>query len=163
MECGDWDSWGRGTISRNLTLSFSSLWGAVLVAHKVGSSLKTPVPPVQHEVRVQDEPSQLQPTMTISRSQSPLFPVDWKTYTSSGRKLKPPTSSSRPCSELGAGAGVLRETATFLRYRGGTGKGLFLRWSPHSRQRERSLSSASTPARPQVFRTEKASSTFGII
>ncbi|XP_039741873.1 GAS2-like protein 2 [Pteropus medius] len=85
------------------------------LSHKVGSSLKTPVPPVQHEVRVQDEPSQLQPTMTISRSQSPLFPVDWKTYTSSGRKLKPPTSSSRPCSELGAGAGVLRETATFLR------------------------------------------------
>ncbi|ELK01777.1 GAS2-like protein 2 [Pteropus alecto] len=85
------------------------------LSHKVGSSLKTPVPPVQHEVRVQDEPSQLQPTMTISRSQSPLSPVDWKTYTSSGRKLKPPTSSSsRPCSELGAGAGVLRETATFL-------------------------------------------------
>lgn len=145
--------WGRGTVSRNLTLSFSPLWGAVLIAHKAGSSLKPPVPPVQHEVRVQDEPSKPQPMMTISRSQSPLPPVDWKTYTSSGRKLKPPTSSSSPCSELGAGAEVLRKTTPFLRYRGGTGKGLFLRWSPHSRQREQSLSTASTPARPQVFRT----------
>lgn len=145
--------WGRGTVSRNLTLSFSPLWGAVLIAHKAGSSLKPPVPPVQHEVRVQDEPSKPQPMMTISRSQSPLPPVDWKIYTSSGRKLKPPTSSSSPCSELGAGAEVPRKTTPFLRYRGGTGKGLFLRWSPHSRQRERSLSTASTPARPQVFRT----------
>ncbi|XP_004434910.1 PREDICTED: GAS2-like protein 2 [Ceratotherium simum simum] len=87
------------------------------LSHKPGSFLKPPVPPVQHEVKVQDEPSQPQPTMTISRSQSPLPPVDWKTYTSSGRKLRPPTSSSpSPCSERGAGAGVLRETAPFLRY-----------------------------------------------
>lgn len=73
--------------------------GAVLVAHKPGSFPKPPVPPVQHEVRVLDEPWQPQPTMTISRSQSPLPPVDWKTYTSSGRKLRPPASSPTPRSE----------------------------------------------------------------
>lgn len=106
-----------------------------MVAHKPGSFLKPPVPPVQHEVRVQDEPWQPQPTMTISRSQSPLPPVDWKTYTSSGRKLRPPASSSpTPRREWGAGAGVLRETAAFLRYRGGIGQGLFLFWSPHSQR-----------------------------
>ncbi|KAF6298596.1 growth arrest specific 2 like 2 [Rhinolophus ferrumequinum] len=86
------------------------------LSHKPGSFLKPPVPPVQHEVRVQDEPWQPQPTMTISRSQSPLPPVDWKTYTSSGQKLRPPASSSPiPRREWGAGAGVLRETAPFLR------------------------------------------------
>nr|XP_012641430.1 GAS2-like protein 2 [Microcebus murinus] len=79
------------------------------LSHKPGGLLKPPAPPVQHEVRVQDGPSQPQPTMTISRSQSPLPPVDWKTYTSSGRKLRPPTASPpRPRSERGAGAGVLR-------------------------------------------------------
>uniref|UniRef100_A0A8C9A7M3 Growth arrest specific 2 like 2 n=1 Tax=Prolemur simus TaxID=1328070 RepID=A0A8C9A7M3_PROSS len=78
------------------------------LSHKPGSLLKPPAPPVQHKVRVQDGPSQPQPTMTISRSQSPLPPVDWKTYTSSGRKLRPPTASSpRPRSERGAGMGVL--------------------------------------------------------
>ncbi|XP_021033930.1 GAS2-like protein 2 [Mus caroli] len=64
------------------------------LSHKPGSFLKPPGPPVQHEVKVQDGPSQPQPTMTISRSQSPLPPVDWKTYTSSSRKLRPPTPSS---------------------------------------------------------------------
>ncbi|KAB0391345.1 hypothetical protein E2I00_010676, partial [Balaenoptera physalus] len=94
----------------------SSLWGAVLVAHKTGSFLKPPVPPVQHEVRVEDGPSQPQPTMTISRSQSPLPSVDWKTYTSSGRKLRPPAASSpTPHRERRAGAGILRETAPFPR------------------------------------------------
>ncbi|XP_002719116.3 GAS2-like protein 2 [Oryctolagus cuniculus] len=86
------------------------------LSHKPGSFLKPPGPPVQHEVRVQDGPSQPQPTMTISRSQSPLPPVDWKTYTAAGRKLRPPASSSpRACSEQGAVAGVLREMAPFLR------------------------------------------------
>ncbi|XP_037350239.1 GAS2-like protein 2 [Talpa occidentalis] len=87
------------------------------LSHKTGSFRKPPAPPAQHEVRVQDGPSQPQPTMTISRSQSPLPPVDWKTYTSSGRKLRPPTPSSlRPCSDWGAGAGGLQETAPFLRH-----------------------------------------------
>ncbi|XP_049715924.1 GAS2-like protein 2 [Elephas maximus indicus] len=86
------------------------------LSHKPGSLLKPPAPPVQHEVRVQDGPLQPQPTMTISRSQSPLPPVDWKTYTSSGRKLRPPPSSSpSPCSERGAGMGILREMAAPLR------------------------------------------------
>ncbi|EPQ03946.1 GAS2-like protein 2 [Myotis brandtii] len=93
---GVWNSCGE---SQNVILSSPPLWGAVLVAHKPGSFLKPPVPPVQHEVRVLDEPWQPQPTMTISRSQSPLPPVDWKTYTSSGRKLRPPASSHTPRSE----------------------------------------------------------------
>lgn len=110
----------------------SSLWGALLVAHKTGSLLQPPAHPAQHEVRVEDGPSQAQPTMTISRSQSPLPPVDWKTYTSSGRKLRPPAASSpRPRREDRAGPGVLRETAPLLRYWGGTGQGPFLIWSPH--------------------------------
>ncbi|CAK7290948.1 GAS2-like protein 2 [Vulpes lagopus] len=86
------------------------------LSHKTGSFQKPPAPLVQHEVRVQDGPSQPQPWMTISRSQSPLPPVDWKTYTSSGRKLRPPTSSSpRAHNERGADAGVPRHTAPFLR------------------------------------------------
>ncbi|XP_007105622.2 GAS2-like protein 2 isoform X1 [Physeter macrocephalus] len=86
------------------------------LSHKTGSFLKPPVPPVQHEVRVEDGPSQPQPTMTISRSQSPLPSVDWKTYTSSDRKLRPPAaSSSTPHREWRAGAGILRETAPFPR------------------------------------------------
>ncbi|XP_068386873.1 GAS2-like protein 2 isoform X2 [Eschrichtius robustus] len=86
------------------------------LSHKTGSFLKPPVPPVQHEVRVEDGPSQPQPTMTISRSQSPLPSVDWKTYTSSGRKLRPPAASSpTPHRERRAGAGILRETAPFPR------------------------------------------------
>ncbi|OWK15062.1 GAS2L2, partial [Cervus elaphus hippelaphus] len=94
----------------------SSLWGAMLVAHKTGSFLQPPAHPAQHEVRVEDGPSQPQPTMTISRSQSPLPPVDWKTYTSSGRKLRPPAASfPRPRHEERAGPGVLRETAPLLR------------------------------------------------
>ncbi|KAK2503812.1 hypothetical protein MC885_012388 [Smutsia gigantea] len=80
------------------------------LSHKTGSFLKTPAPPVQHEVRVQDGPSQPQPMMTVSRSQSPPPPVDWKTYTSSGRKLRPPTSFS-PVPRSGAP----RETAPSLR------------------------------------------------
>ncbi|KAB0367142.1 hypothetical protein FD755_020466 [Muntiacus reevesi] len=86
------------------------------LSHKTGSFLQPPAHPVQHEVRVEDGPSQPQPTMTISRSQSPLPPVDWKTYTSSGRKLRPPAASSpRPRREERAGPGVLRETAPLLR------------------------------------------------
>ncbi|KAI5765801.1 GAS2L2 [Gulo gulo luscus] len=86
------------------------------LSHKTGSFQKPPVPPVQHEVRVQDGPSQPQPMMTISRSQSPLPPVDWKTYTSSGRKLRSPAASSpRAHSKRGAEAGVSRETTPFLR------------------------------------------------
>ncbi|XP_026373380.2 GAS2-like protein 2 [Ursus arctos] len=86
------------------------------LSHKTGSFQKSPTPPVQHDVRVQDGPSQPQPTMTIRRSQSPLPPVDWKTYTSSGRKLRPPASSSpRAHSKRGAEAGVPKETAPFLR------------------------------------------------
>ncbi|XP_007946105.1 GAS2-like protein 2 [Orycteropus afer afer] len=86
------------------------------LSHKPGSFPKPPAPSVQHEVRVLDGPSHPQPTMTISRSQSPLPPVDWKTYTSSGHKLKPPTSSS-PSSrcERGAGMGFLREMAPPMR------------------------------------------------
>ncbi|KAM5150993.1 GAS2-like protein 2 [Callospermophilus lateralis] len=87
------------------------------LSHKQGSFLKPPGSLVQHEVRVQERPSQLQPTMTVSRSQSPKpLPVDWKTYTSSGQRLRPATSPSpRPCNEQGAGAGDLREMASFLR------------------------------------------------
>ncbi|XP_059125564.1 GAS2-like protein 2 [Peromyscus eremicus] len=86
------------------------------LSHKPGSFLKPPGPPVQHEVKVQDGPSQPQPTMTISRSQSPLPPVDWRTYTSSSRKLRPPTPSSPgPHGQRGAGARTLRETAPLLR------------------------------------------------
>uniref|UniRef100_A0A2K5LUZ6 Growth arrest specific 2 like 2 n=1 Tax=Cercocebus atys TaxID=9531 RepID=A0A2K5LUZ6_CERAT len=86
------------------------------LSHKPGNFLKPPAPPVQHEVRVQDGPLQTQPTMTISRSQSPPPPVDWKTYASSGRRLRSPTpSSSRPRRERGAGTGASREMAPFLR------------------------------------------------
>uniref|UniRef100_A0A2K5JF69 GAS2-like protein 2 n=1 Tax=Colobus angolensis palliatus TaxID=336983 RepID=A0A2K5JF69_COLAP len=86
------------------------------LSHKPGNFLKPPAPPVQHEVRVQDGLSQTQPTMTISRSQSPPPPVDWKTYASSGRRLRPPTPSSpRPRRERGAGTGASREMAPFLR------------------------------------------------
>lgn len=86
------------------------------LSHKPGSFLKPPGPPVQHEVKVQDGPSQPQPTMTISRSQSPLPPVDWKAYTSSGRKLRPPTPSSPgPRSESPMRARTLREMAPLLR------------------------------------------------
>ncbi|DAA19070.1 GAS2-like protein 2 [Bos taurus] len=86
------------------------------LSHKTGSFLQPPAHPVQHEVRVQDGPSQPQPTMTISRSQSPLPAVDWKTYTSSGRKLRPPAvSSPRPQCEQRARPGVHRETAPLLR------------------------------------------------
>ncbi|KAM5308000.1 GAS2-like protein 2 isoform 1-T1 [Glossophaga mutica] len=85
------------------------------LSHKPGSSLKPPGPPAQHKVSVQDEPSQPQPTMTVSRSQSPPPPVDWKTYTSSSRRLRPPASSPRPRSAWGPGSGVPRETAPFLR------------------------------------------------
>uniref|UniRef100_A0A8D1HKC0 Growth arrest specific 2 like 2 n=1 Tax=Sus scrofa TaxID=9823 RepID=A0A8D1HKC0_PIG len=86
------------------------------LSHKAGDFLKPPASPVQHEVRVQDGPSQPQPTMTISRSQSPPPPVDWKTYTSLGGKLRPPTASSpRPRCEQRAGAGIVRKTAPFVR------------------------------------------------
>ncbi|XP_051014107.1 GAS2-like protein 2 [Acomys russatus] len=86
------------------------------LSHKQGSFLKPPGPPVQHEVTVQDGPSQPHPTMTISRSQSPLPPVDWKTYTSFSRKLRPPTPSSPgPRGERGSEARTLREMAPPLR------------------------------------------------
>ncbi|XP_045693008.1 GAS2-like protein 2 [Phyllostomus hastatus] len=85
------------------------------LSHKPGSSLKPPGPPAQHEVRVQDEPWQPQPTMTVSRSQNPPPPVDWKTYTPANRKLRPPAPSPRPRSAWGVGAGIPRETAPFPR------------------------------------------------
>ncbi|XP_005402942.1 PREDICTED: GAS2-like protein 2 [Chinchilla lanigera] len=87
------------------------------LSHKPVGFLKPPAPPAQHEVRLQDGPSLPQPTMTISRSQSPLPPVDWKIYTAAGRRLRPPSSSSspRPCSEQGAGAAVLRPMVPFRR------------------------------------------------
>lgn len=95
------------------------------VAHKPGSFLKPPGPPVQHEVKVQDGPSQPQPTMTISRSQSPLPPVDWRTYTSSSRRLRPPTPSSPQAhGERGSEARIIRETALLLRYKRGICNGL---------------------------------------
>ncbi|XP_041521611.1 GAS2-like protein 2 [Microtus oregoni] len=84
------------------------------LSHKPGSFLKPPGPPVQHEVKMQDGPSQPQPTMTISRSQSPLPPVDWRTYTSS--RLRPPTPSRpQPHGEQGSEARIIRETAPLLR------------------------------------------------
>ncbi|XP_037665576.1 GAS2-like protein 2 [Choloepus didactylus] len=79
------------------------------LSHKPSSFQKPPVRPAQHEVRVQDGPR-----MTISRSQSPLPPVDWKTYTSSGRKLRPHASTT-PRDKQGAGVEVLRETAPLPR------------------------------------------------
>uniref|UniRef100_A0A673VB90 Growth arrest specific 2 like 2 n=1 Tax=Suricata suricatta TaxID=37032 RepID=A0A673VB90_SURSU len=86
------------------------------LSHKTGSFQKPPASPAQHEVRVQDGPSLPQPTMTISRSQSPLPPVDWKTYTASGRKLRPLSFiAPKVHSKRGAEAGVPRETASFLR------------------------------------------------
>uniref|UniRef100_A0A2R8M830 Growth arrest specific 2 like 2 n=1 Tax=Callithrix jacchus TaxID=9483 RepID=A0A2R8M830_CALJA len=86
------------------------------LSHKPGSFLKPPAPPVQHEVRVQDGPSQTQPMMTVSRSQSPPPSVDWKTYTSSGRRPRPPTTSTpRTRREPGRGTGASREMAPFLR------------------------------------------------
>lgn len=135
------------------------------VAHKTGSFQKPPVPPAQHEVRVQDGPSQPQPTMTISRSQSPLPPVDWKTYTSSGRKLRPPASSSpRAHNKRGAEAGVPRETTPFLRYKGeGQSRVPFffgvhiLRAPPFPKIKEAGLLAVPLP---QVFRTKKAPSQY---
>lgn len=160
-------------ISRSLTLSSSPLLslGAMLVAHKTGSFLQPPAHPVQHEVKVQDGPSQPQPTMTISRSQSPLPPVDWKTYTSSGRKLRPPAvSSPRPQREQRAGPGVHRETTPLLRYWGGTGQGPFLIWSPHpQRPPQLKIRGAGLPAVRHPSRTsgvqnqKKAPSTFRFI
>ncbi|XP_004684532.1 PREDICTED: GAS2-like protein 2 [Condylura cristata] len=116
------------------------------LSHKTGSFLKPPAPPVQHEVRVQDGPSQPQPTMTISRAQSPLPPVDWKTYTSSGRKLRPPTPSSpRPSREWGAGAGGPQKTAPFLRCQEKS-------FIPSRRQ----LSAGGSPSSPQSSPTHRA-------
>lgn len=138
----------------------SSLWGAMLVAHKTGSLLQPPAHPAQHEVRVEDGPSQAQPTMTISRSQSPLPPVDWKTYTSSGRKLRAPAAlSPRPCSEDRAGPGVLRETAPLLRYWGGTGQGPFPDLESTSPEatptQDKGSRSPSTAPSPLAFTTKK--------
>ncbi|KAM6176147.1 GAS2-like protein 2 [Erethizon dorsatum] len=115
------------------------------LSHKPVSFLKAPAPPVQHEVRVQGGPSPPQPTMTISRSQSPLPPVDWKTYTASGRKLRPPSSSPpRPCSEWGAEAGDLRQMAPLQR----------------SQERlltssQRQLSAGDSPPHPQFSSTHR--------
>ncbi|KAM5273457.1 GAS2-like protein 2 [Ctenodactylus gundi] len=86
------------------------------LSHKPSSFSKCPASPVQHEVRVQDGPFLQQPTMIISRSQSPLPPVDWKTYTGSVQRLRPPSSSSpRPHSKRAAGTGVFRETTSSQR------------------------------------------------
>ncbi|XP_043860596.1 matrix metalloproteinase-28 isoform X2 [Dromiciops gliroides] len=88
------------------------------LSHKMGSPQKPQIPPVQHEVRVQEDSTQRQPILTISRSQSPLPPVDWKTYTPLGRKLRPPTSCSpRPHSRWGASVGSPEEPAAPQRSR----------------------------------------------
>uniref|UniRef100_A0A4X2LIF1 Growth arrest specific 2 like 2 n=1 Tax=Vombatus ursinus TaxID=29139 RepID=A0A4X2LIF1_VOMUR len=88
------------------------------LSHKMGSLQKPQIPPVQHEVRVQGGSTQPQPILTVSRSQSPLPPVDWKTYTPPGRKLRPPTSCSpRPHDRWGAGGGSPGETAAPQRIR----------------------------------------------
>ncbi|XP_072501008.1 matrix metalloproteinase-28 isoform X2 [Notamacropus eugenii] len=88
------------------------------LSHKMGSPQKPQIPPVQHEVRVQGDSAQPQPILTISRSQSPLPPVDWKTYTSSSRKLRPPTSCSpRPPERWGSGGGSPGQTAAHQRSR----------------------------------------------
>ncbi|KAM8999164.1 GAS2-like protein 2 [Sarcophilus harrisii] len=74
------------------------------LSHKMGSPQKLQTPPVQHEVRIQAGSAQPQPTLTISRSQSPLPPVEWKTYTPPGRRLRPPPSCSpRPHDRWGTG------------------------------------------------------------
>ncbi|XP_044532475.1 GAS2-like protein 2 [Gracilinanus agilis] len=86
------------------------------LSHKVGNPQKPQIPPVQHEVRVQGGSTQPQPILTISRSQSPLPPVAWKTYTPPGRKLRPPTSCSpKPHNRWGAGVESPGETATIQR------------------------------------------------
>ncbi|XP_073654063.1 GAS2-like protein 2 isoform X2 [Tursiops truncatus] len=119
------------------------------LSHKTGSFLKPPVPLVQHEVRVDDGPSQPQPTMTISRSQSPLPSVDWTTYTSSGRKQRPPAASSpTPHRERRAGAGILRETAPFPRCQE---KSLALCW--------RQLPDGDSPPSPQSSPTPRGQGT----
>lgn len=112
---------------QELNLSFFCFLcgGPWWVAHKPGSFLKPPGPLVQHEVKMQDGPSQPQPTMTISRSQSPLPPVDWRTYTSSSRRLRPPTPSPPEShGERRSEARIIRETAPLLRYKRGICKGL---------------------------------------
>ncbi|XP_048222435.1 GAS2-like protein 2 [Perognathus longimembris pacificus] len=84
------------------------------LSHKPGRFQKPQTVPVQHEVRVEDGPSKPQPVMTVSRSQSPLPPVDWKTYTSSARRFRlSPNSSPRP--RGGQTAAGLREMAPSLR------------------------------------------------
>ncbi|XP_074045007.1 matrix metalloproteinase-28 isoform X2 [Macrotis lagotis] len=82
------------------------------LSHKMGNPQKPQIPPVQHEVRVQGGSTQPQPILTISRSQSPLPPVEWKTYIPPGRKLQPPTSRSpKPHDRREAGGGSPGETA----------------------------------------------------
>ncbi|XP_074119627.1 GAS2-like protein 2 [Sminthopsis crassicaudata] len=88
------------------------------LSHKMGSPQKLQTPPVQHEVRIQGASTQPQPTLTINRSQSPLPPVDWKTYTPPGRKLWPPRSCSpRPHDRWGTGMGSSGDTAVPQRSR----------------------------------------------
>ncbi|XP_001373480.2 GAS2-like protein 2 [Monodelphis domestica] len=88
------------------------------LSHKMGHPQKPHIPPVQHEVRVQGGSTQPQPILTISRSQSPLPPVAWKTYTPPGRKLRPPTSCSpKPHNRWGAGVESPGETAAIQRSR----------------------------------------------
>ncbi|KAM4842991.1 GAS2-like protein 2 [Thomomys bottae] len=84
------------------------------LSHKPGRFLKPQSVPVQHEVRVEDGPCQPQPVMTVSRSQSPLPPVHWNTYTSSARKARlSPHASPKPHGEQRAAG--LREMTPSLR------------------------------------------------
>uniref|UniRef100_A0A8C0GDG3 GAS2-like protein 2 n=1 Tax=Chelonoidis abingdonii TaxID=106734 RepID=A0A8C0GDG3_CHEAB len=79
------------------------------------STSKAPGKPfVQHEIKVcptprTDNPKKPQPTLIVSRSQSPLPPVEWRTYTpqsfSTSRKLRSsasPESTSKKDSQLRA-------------------------------------------------------------
>ncbi|XP_068946048.1 matrix metalloproteinase-28 isoform X1 [Petaurus breviceps papuanus] len=108
---GGWDTLGH-YLNKHDPCRCTSL------SHKVGNPQKPQIHPVQHEVRVQGGSAQPQPILTISRSQSPLPPVDWKTYTPPGRKLRPPISCSpRPHNRWGAGGESPGETAAPQRSR----------------------------------------------
>ncbi|CAM4651052.1 unnamed protein product [Lepidochelys olivacea] len=102
---------------------------------------------VQHEIKVcptprTDNPKKPQPTLIVSRSQSPLPPVEWRTYTpqslSTSRKLRSspsPDSTSKKDSRLRP----LREQSEPRRV-------------PSARATERSA----TPSRRQQFAEERS-------
>ncbi|KYO25090.1 GAS2-like protein 2 isoform A [Alligator mississippiensis] len=101
---------------------------------------------VQHEIKVclaskTDNSDKPQPTLIVSRSQSPLPPVEWRTYTSrslgTSKKL---CSSSSPdsASKKTSGLGTPREQSEARR-------------APSARTRERSA----TPSRKQLLAEER--------